>query len=61
MYSNNSNTYGNIVNLNKEEAINFLNLDEKIFNNYFVFANKLKSLARDKGEKYYFNLGNSTE
>lgn len=46
--------YRTIVNLNRKEAIIFLNLDEKVFNNYFMFADEFQCLPRDKGKRYYF-------
>lgn len=48
--------YRNIVNLDRKEAIAFLNLDEKVFDNYFKFADEFQCEPRYKGGRYYFNF-----
>jgi hypothetical protein len=48
--------YRNIVNLDRKEAITFLNLDEKVFDNYFKFADEFQCEPRHKGGRYYFNF-----
>jgi len=56
MYSNSSDMYRNIVNLDRKEAITFLNLDEKVFDNYFKFADEFQCEPRYRGGRYYFNF-----
>jgi hypothetical protein len=48
--------YRNIVNLDRKEAITFLNLDEKVFDNYFKFADEFQCEPRYRGGRYYFNF-----
>lgn len=61
MHSNNFEKLIEIAILNKRQAINFLNLDEKLFNNYFMYADEFQSLPRVKGKRYYFNMKQLSE
>ena len=38
--------YRNIVNLDRKKAITFLNLDKKVFDNYFKFADEFQCEPR---------------
>jgi hypothetical protein len=61
MYPNNFKKITEVVNLNRKEAIIFLNLDEKVFNNYFMFADEFQCLPRDRVKRYYFYRRNLAE
>ena len=54
MHPNNFKKVTEVVNLNRKEAITFLNLDEKVFDNYFKFADEFQCLPRDRVKRYYF-------
>jgi len=43
--------------LNKEEAIKFLKLDKKVFNNFSKNADEFQCLNRKKGGRYFFDKG----
>jgi hypothetical protein len=40
--------------LTKKEAVQFLELDEKTFDNYLKSAGEFECLPREKGQRYYF-------
>ena len=44
-----------MVRLTKKEAIQFLGIDPKQFENFFRYADEFKPLPRRKGERYYFD------
>ena len=48
--------YRTIVNLDRKRAISFLELGEKIFDNYFKFADEFQCEPRYRGGRYYFNF-----
>lgn len=47
--------YRTIVNLDRKRAIWFLELEEKIFDNYFKFADEFQCEPRFSRGRYYFN------
>lgn len=56
MHSNNYNIYREIVNLDRRRAISFLELEKKIFDNYFMFADEFQCEPRYSRGRYYFNF-----
>jgi len=53
--------YREIANLDRKSAISFLELEKKIFDNYFMFADEFQCEPRYGGGRFYFNFRRLSE